>query len=53
MVGEIGRTGFRLGGQGDPELRRMQVERLRFVDDVFAAELALRNARGALLVLMM
>ena len=34
------------------DLRRLQVERLRFVDDVFAAELALRNARSALLALM-
>jgi cobalt-zinc-cadmium efflux system outer membrane protein len=34
------------------ELRRLQVERLRFVDDVFAAELALRNTRAALLTWM-
>jgi len=34
------------------DLRRLQVERLRFVDDVFAAELALRNARSVLLALM-
>lgn len=33
------------------ELRRIQVERLRFVDDSFAAELALRNARSTLLAL--
>lgn len=31
------------------ELRRTQVERLRFLDDVFASDLALRNARAALL----
>jgi len=34
------------------EVRRIQVERLRFVDDGFAAELALRNARGSLLALL-
>lgn len=43
---------FKQGEISGGELRRLQVERLRFVDDVFAAELALRNARGALLVLM-
>ena len=34
------------------DLRRVQVERLRFVDDVFNAELALRNAKSALLALL-
>ena len=34
------------------ELRRLQVERLRFVDDVFAADLAFRNTRAALLTWM-
>lgn len=34
------------------ELRRLQVERLRFVDDQFAADLALRNAKAALLAVM-
>lgn len=34
------------------ELRRLQVERLRFIDDVLAAELTLRNARAALLTWM-
>jgi cobalt-zinc-cadmium efflux system outer membrane protein len=34
------------------DLRRLQVERLRFVDDVFAAELAFRNASAALLTWM-
>ena len=43
---------FKEGEISGGELRRLQVERLRFVDDVFAAELALRNARSALLVLM-
>ena len=39
-------------GQGEiagGELRRLQVERLRFVDDQFATDLALRNAKAALL----
>jgi cobalt-zinc-cadmium resistance protein CzcA len=34
------------------EVRRIQVERLRFVDDQFGAELALRNARSSLLALL-
>lgn len=34
------------------EVRRIQVERLRFVDDLFNAQLALRNARSTLLALM-
>lgn len=34
------------------EVRRLQMERLRFVDDVFAAQLALRNAKSALLALL-
>ena len=33
-------------------MRRLQVERLRFVEDVFAADLALKNARSALLALL-
>lgn len=39
-------------GQGEiagGELRRLQVERLRFVDDQFATDLALRNAKAGLL----
>lgn len=42
-------------GQGEiagGELRRLQVERLRFVDDQFATDLALRNAKAALLAAM-
>jgi cobalt-zinc-cadmium efflux system outer membrane protein len=34
------------------EVRRIQVERLRFVDDLFNAQLALRNARSTLLALL-
>jgi cobalt-zinc-cadmium efflux system outer membrane protein len=33
------------------EVRRLQVERLKFVDDAFAAQLALRNAKAALLAI--
>lgn len=43
---------FQQGEISGGDVRRLQVERLRFVDDVFAAELALRNARSALLALM-
>lgn len=41
-----------VGEVAGAELRRLQVERLRFVDDVLAAELAARNAQAALLGLM-
>jgi cobalt-zinc-cadmium efflux system outer membrane protein len=34
------------------EFRRLQVERLRFVDDQFATNLAFRNAKAALLAIM-
>ena len=34
------------------EVRRIQVERLRFVDDLFNAQLALRNTRSVLLALL-
>jgi cobalt-zinc-cadmium efflux system outer membrane protein len=34
------------------DFRRVQLERLRFADDAFGAELALRNARAALLALL-
>lgn len=34
------------------EVRRIQVERLKFVDDLFNAQLALRNARSTLLALL-
>ncbi len=49
---ELNRARARLGDISGAELRRLQVERLRFVDDVFASELALRNARAALLTWM-
>lgn len=34
------------------ELRRLQVERLRFIDDQFSTELAFKNAKSALLALL-
>ena len=48
----LNRARFQQGEISGGELRRLQVERLRFVDDVFSAELALRNAKSALLALM-
>lgn len=48
----LNRARLEQGEISGADLRRLQVERLRFVDDVFAAELALRNARSALLALM-
>jgi cobalt-zinc-cadmium efflux system outer membrane protein len=49
---DLNRARFEQGEISGGDLRRLQVERLRFVDDVFTAELALRNARSALLALM-
>lgn len=48
----LNRSRFEEGEISGGDLRRLRVERLRFVDDVFAAELALRNARSALLALL-
>lgn len=47
----LNRARFTQGEISGGELRRLQVERLKFVDDVFAAELASRNAKSALLAL--
>lgn len=47
----LNRARYEHGEISGGELRRVQVERLTFVDDLFAAELALRNARSALLAL--
>lgn len=47
----LNRARFEQGEISGGELRRIQVERLKFVDDLFAAQLALRNARSALLAL--
>ena len=51
MLG-ITRARFAQGEIAGGELRRLQVERLRFVDDQFATDLALRNAKAALLAAM-
>ena len=48
----LNKARFEKGETSGGDVRRLQVERLRFVDDVFGAELALRNARSALLVLL-
>ena len=48
----LNRARFESGEISGAELRRVQVERLRFQDDLFAAELALRNARAAVLALL-
>ena len=47
----LNRARFEQGAISGGELRRIQVERLKFVDDLFAAELAQRNARSTLLAL--
>ena len=47
----LNRARFQEGEISGGELRRIQVERLKFVDDLFAAQLALRNARSSLLAL--
>lgn len=49
---ELNRARLKHGEISGGDLRRLHVERLRFVDDVFAAELAYRNARSALAALM-
>jgi cobalt-zinc-cadmium efflux system outer membrane protein len=46
------RARYDRGETSGAEFRRLQVERLRFVEDVFAAELAARNARAELLGLL-
>lgn len=48
----LNRARYEQGEISGVEVRRTQVERLRFVDDVFAAQLALRNAKSALLALL-
>ena len=48
----LNRARLEQGAISGVEFRRLQVERLRFADDVFAGELALRNGRSALLALL-
>ena len=47
----LNRARYDQGEISGGELRRVQVERLKFVDDLFASQLALKNARSALLAL--
>jgi len=48
----LNRSRYQQGEISGGEVRRIQVERLRFVDDLFNAQLALRNARSTLLALL-
>ena len=48
----LNRARYEQGELSGVEMRRLQVERFRFADDAFAAELALKNARSALLALL-
>jgi cobalt-zinc-cadmium efflux system outer membrane protein len=48
----LNRARYEQGELSGVELRRLQVERFRFADDAFAAELALRNSRSTLLALL-
>jgi cobalt-zinc-cadmium efflux system outer membrane protein len=52
QVIELNQARFAEGEISGADVRRLQVERLRFVEDVFAADLAVRNARSALLALL-
>ena len=48
----LNRTRFEQGEISELELTRIEVERLRFADDVFQTRLELRNAKAALLALL-
>jgi cobalt-zinc-cadmium efflux system outer membrane protein len=48
----VGRERVRVGEAARSEVSRLEVERLRFAEDAFAADLSLRNARAALLTLL-
>jgi len=48
----LNRARHQQGAISGGEVRRIQVERLRFVDDLFNAQLALRNTRSTLLALL-
>src|ERR1044071_6763501 len=49
---ELNRTRFETGDISGGELKRVEVERLKFVEDVFASKLALANAKSTLLSLL-
>ncbi len=48
----LSRERARIGEIARADVRRLEVERLRFADDVFSAELALKNAGSTLLALL-
>ncbi len=48
----LNRVRFKQGDISALELNRMEVEKLKFQDDVFQADLALRNAKSSLLALL-
>jgi len=48
----LNKVRYEQGAISELELRRVEVERLRFVDDVFRLELDLSNAKSALLALL-
>lgn len=48
----VNRARYQQGEVAGTELRRLEVERLRFSEDAFQADLASRNSRSALLALM-
>jgi outer membrane protein, heavy metal efflux system len=48
----VNRARYQQGEVSGTELRRLEVERLRFSEDAFQADLAMRNSRSLLLALM-
>lgn len=48
----VSRERVKVGEAARSEISRLEVERLRFAEDAFAADLALRNARATLLTLL-
>lgn len=48
----VNRARYKQGEVSGGELRRLEVERMKFTDDVLAAKLAEQNARGSLLALL-
>jgi cobalt-zinc-cadmium efflux system outer membrane protein len=48
----VGRERVKVGEAARSEVSRLEVERLRFAEDAFSADLALKNARAALLTLL-
>lgn len=49
---DLNQVRFEQGAISELELKRIEVERLRFLDDVFQSELAMRNAKSTLLGLL-